>query len=51
MNNITQEHSQITRNKPSTAKGDTKFISRPGDNELDRHAYQDASEVWFLQIT
>lgn len=51
MNNITHEHSQITRNKPSTAKGDTTFISRPGDNELDRQASQDASEVWFLQTT
>lgn len=38
MNNITQEHSQITQNKPSTAKGDTKFISRPGDNEPDMPA-------------
>lgn len=51
MNNITHEHSQITLNKPWTAKDDTKFISRPGDNELDRQASQDASEIWFLQTT
>ena len=48
---MTHEHSQMTRNKPSTAKDDTKLISRPGDNELDRQASQDASKVWILQTT